>query len=246
MFFSSMFWLALGGLTARLVSIIMGRETQTGAVVDIVAGTVGAPVGGFLVTLLGVDVRGFRIAGSIAALLCAVIRRHLKLLRQTGQRPLTSLLFPFLLGLGSRGLVFEDGAHMRQHILDCLDHFFLHFRKATLLAHPNRDVFHQYLVALDLNGVVLELLHHRPFADLTRSRLLFDIHTDYGTNFVFVAKATVAKAAVAGIAGLYAFWRFGRRCAVPVSARPPTNRSKRGRTFRSMRANLDVRRQFPY
>ncbi len=62
-------WIILGGLAGWLASKIMKTDAQQGIGLNIVVGVVGGLLGGFLLSTLGVDVKG---AGLIFSFLTAV------------------------------------------------------------------------------------------------------------------------------------------------------------------------------
>lgn len=66
-------WIIIGGLAGWIASMIMSRDGGMGAVANIVVGIVGAIIGGFVVSLFGVNVDTFSIAGLLVAILGAVI-----------------------------------------------------------------------------------------------------------------------------------------------------------------------------
>ena len=51
-------WLIIGGVIGWLASIIMKRDAQQGIILNIVVGVIGGLLGGWLLTLFGVDVEG--------------------------------------------------------------------------------------------------------------------------------------------------------------------------------------------
>ncbi len=67
-------WIILGGVAGWLASIIMKRNDQMGCIANIVAGIVGALVGGWVFSLFGGGgVTGFNIPSLIVAVVGAVI-----------------------------------------------------------------------------------------------------------------------------------------------------------------------------
>ncbi len=66
-------WIILGGIAGWIASIIMGRDAQMGAMANIIVGIVGALLGGFLVSLLGIEGANFNDAISIWNLVVAVL-----------------------------------------------------------------------------------------------------------------------------------------------------------------------------
>ncbi|MCW5849888.1 MAG: GlsB/YeaQ/YmgE family stress response membrane protein [Anaerolineae bacterium] len=65
-------WIVLGGLAGWIASMIMGTNRQQGLLMDIVVGIVGAIIGGYLVSLVGLGTGGF-IWSLLVAVLGAVI-----------------------------------------------------------------------------------------------------------------------------------------------------------------------------
>ena len=68
-------WLIFGGLVGWIASMIMGTDAQQGILMNIIVGIVGALLGGFLASLLGLGGVGsfFNIWSWIIAILGAVI-----------------------------------------------------------------------------------------------------------------------------------------------------------------------------
>jgi len=67
-------WIVLGGLAGWVASKIVGTDKQQGIIGNIVAGIIGAFVGGFLLDILGGDgVTGFNVWSFLVALLGAVV-----------------------------------------------------------------------------------------------------------------------------------------------------------------------------
>ncbi len=62
-------WLVFGALAGWLASIIMGKNSQMGAGANILFGVLGAIVGGFLASLLGLGtVTGFNVWSMLIAI----------------------------------------------------------------------------------------------------------------------------------------------------------------------------------
>jgi len=67
-------WILLGALAGWLASIVVGRNRRMGCVANIVAGVVGALLGGFIISLLGGSgVTGFNLYSLAVAFVGAVI-----------------------------------------------------------------------------------------------------------------------------------------------------------------------------
>lgn len=67
-------WIVLGGLAGWVASIIVGTNHQQGMIGNIVAGIVGAFVGGFIFNLFGGSgVTGFNLWSFLVALVGAVV-----------------------------------------------------------------------------------------------------------------------------------------------------------------------------
>jgi uncharacterized membrane protein YeaQ/YmgE (transglycosylase-associated protein family) len=67
-------WIVLGGLAGWLASIIMKRNDQMGCIMNIIAGIVGAAVGGWVFSLFGGQgVTGFNLPSLLVAFVGAVI-----------------------------------------------------------------------------------------------------------------------------------------------------------------------------
>ncbi|MBK8445752.1 MAG: GlsB/YeaQ/YmgE family stress response membrane protein [Micropruina sp.] len=62
-------WIILGGIAGWIASKIMKTDPQMGIIANIVVGVVGALLGGFLLSLLNVDVAG---GGLIFSMLTAI------------------------------------------------------------------------------------------------------------------------------------------------------------------------------
>ena len=67
-------WIVLGGIAGWLASIIMKRNDQMGCIMNIVAGIVGAFVGGWVFSLFGGQgVTGFNLQSLLVAFVGAVV-----------------------------------------------------------------------------------------------------------------------------------------------------------------------------
>ncbi len=67
-------WVVLGAIAGWLASIVTKRNEQMGCIANIVAGVVGALIGGFIFSLFGGQgVTGFNIYSLIVAFIGAVI-----------------------------------------------------------------------------------------------------------------------------------------------------------------------------
>ncbi|MCS5480924.1 GlsB/YeaQ/YmgE family stress response membrane protein [Corynebacterium sp. YIM 101645] len=67
-------WIIIGGIAGWIASKIKGTDAQQGVVLNIVVGVVGGLLGGWLLSLFGVDVEGAGIIFSfLTCLLGAVI-----------------------------------------------------------------------------------------------------------------------------------------------------------------------------
>jgi uncharacterized membrane protein YeaQ/YmgE (transglycosylase-associated protein family) len=67
-------WIVLGGIAGWLASIIMKRNDQMGCITNIIAGIVGAAVGGWVFSLFGGQgVTGFNLPSLLVAFVGAVI-----------------------------------------------------------------------------------------------------------------------------------------------------------------------------
>ncbi len=62
-------WIIFGALSGWIASIIMKKSSEMGAVANIVVGVVGAIVGGFIASLLGLGtVSGFNVYSMLIAI----------------------------------------------------------------------------------------------------------------------------------------------------------------------------------
>lgn len=67
-------WIVLGAIAGWLASIVTGRNQQMGCIANIVAGIVGALVGGFIFSRLGGSpITGFNLYSLLVAFVGAVI-----------------------------------------------------------------------------------------------------------------------------------------------------------------------------
>jgi uncharacterized membrane protein YeaQ/YmgE (transglycosylase-associated protein family) len=67
-------WIVLGGIAGWLASIVTKRNDRMGCITNIIAGVVGAAVGGWVFSLFGgTGVTGFNLPSLLVALVGAVI-----------------------------------------------------------------------------------------------------------------------------------------------------------------------------
>ncbi len=67
-------WIVLGGIAGWLASIITKRNDQMGCITNIIAGIIGAAVGGWVFSLFGgTGVTGFNLGSLLVAFVGAVI-----------------------------------------------------------------------------------------------------------------------------------------------------------------------------
>ena len=67
-------WIVLGGIAGWLASIVMKRNDQMGCITNIIAGVVGASVGGWVFSYFGgQSVTGFNLQSLLVAFVGAVI-----------------------------------------------------------------------------------------------------------------------------------------------------------------------------
>lgn len=72
---SFIIWIIVGALAGWIASMIMKTDAQMGALANIVVGIIGAFIGGWIVSLFGVDVMDgtFRIESILTAILGSVV-----------------------------------------------------------------------------------------------------------------------------------------------------------------------------
>lgn len=67
-------WIVLGGIAGWLASIVMKRNSQMGCITNILAGVIGAGVGGWVFSFFGGQgVTGFNLPSLLVAFVGAVI-----------------------------------------------------------------------------------------------------------------------------------------------------------------------------
>ena len=67
-------WIVLGAIAGWLASIVTGRNARMGCIANIIAGVVGALIGGFIFSSFGGDpITGFNLYSLIVAFVGAVI-----------------------------------------------------------------------------------------------------------------------------------------------------------------------------
>jgi uncharacterized membrane protein YeaQ/YmgE (transglycosylase-associated protein family) len=67
-------WIILGALAGWIASLITGRGERMGCIANIVAGIVGALIGGFVMNFLGrTGITGFNLQSLLVAVLGAVV-----------------------------------------------------------------------------------------------------------------------------------------------------------------------------
>ncbi len=67
-------WIVLGGVAGWLASILMKRNSQMGLIANVIAGIVGAAVGGWVFSFFGgAGVTGFNLTSLVVAFVGAVI-----------------------------------------------------------------------------------------------------------------------------------------------------------------------------
>lgn len=68
-------WIVVGALAGWIASMIMGRNASMGAIANIIVGIIGAFVGGWVISLFGVDVStgSLTFSSILTAILGAVI-----------------------------------------------------------------------------------------------------------------------------------------------------------------------------
>lgn len=72
---SFIIWIIVGALAGWIASMIMKTDAQMGALANIVVGIIGAFIGGWVVSLFGIDVMDgtFRIESILTAVLGSVV-----------------------------------------------------------------------------------------------------------------------------------------------------------------------------
>ena len=66
-------WLVIGGVVGWLASIIMKRDASQGVFLNIVVGIIGALLGGWLFSTMGVSAGGGLLGAIVVALIGAII-----------------------------------------------------------------------------------------------------------------------------------------------------------------------------
>lgn len=67
-------WLVLGGIAGWIASMIMGADARMGIFANVIVGVIGAALGGFLASMLGIGgVSGFNLMSFVTAVLGAVL-----------------------------------------------------------------------------------------------------------------------------------------------------------------------------
>lgn len=67
-------WLVLGGIAGWIASMVTGADARMGILANIIVGIIGAALGGFLASMLGIGgVSGFNIVSFITAVVGAII-----------------------------------------------------------------------------------------------------------------------------------------------------------------------------
>jgi uncharacterized membrane protein YeaQ/YmgE (transglycosylase-associated protein family) len=70
---SILLWILMGALAGWVASMVMGTDAEQGALMNIVLGIVGALVGGFIVSLFGVQgVTGFNLYSLLVSIVGAI------------------------------------------------------------------------------------------------------------------------------------------------------------------------------
>jgi uncharacterized membrane protein YeaQ/YmgE (transglycosylase-associated protein family) len=78
-------WLLLGALVGWLASIVMGRDAQQGALLNIVVGIIGALIGGFLLGGPTINSNTFNLTAVLVSFVGAVILLAIVNLVQRGR-----------------------------------------------------------------------------------------------------------------------------------------------------------------
>lgn len=67
-------WILFGGLAGWIASMIMGANAHMGVVTNVIVGVLGAALGGFLASFLGIGaMSGFNLVSLVTAIVGAVI-----------------------------------------------------------------------------------------------------------------------------------------------------------------------------
>lgn len=67
-------WIILGAVAGWLASIVMGRNAQMGCIANVIAGVIGALVGGFIFSAFGgTPVTGFNLYSLLVAFVGAAV-----------------------------------------------------------------------------------------------------------------------------------------------------------------------------
>jgi len=78
-------WLLLGALVGWLASMVMGRDAQQGAILNIVVGIIGAMIGGFLLGGPTINNSGLNLTALLVSFVGAVILLAIVNLVQRGR-----------------------------------------------------------------------------------------------------------------------------------------------------------------
>jgi len=67
-------WLVLGGIAGWIASMVMGADAHMGIFANIIVGIIGAALGGFLASMLGIGgVSGFNVMSFVTAVVGAIL-----------------------------------------------------------------------------------------------------------------------------------------------------------------------------